>query len=176
MEKDLKLTPAQAQPSKDALARFGYTSSATTWYAWAMVESTTGVKRGDRLWQLGFGSGFKCGSAVWKARRNIHQTHSCCEGEMVSFGLPKLPGKHPIAVPASMSDATAREPIPPPLHPTERTADSPLEVDIYGGNVKTGYSSEASADRGTDNESSPALHKVGVVELGSSAAAILTAS
>ena len=31
LEKDLRLTPKQAQPSKDALYRFGYTSSATTW-------------------------------------------------------------------------------------------------------------------------------------------------
>lgn len=37
------------------------------------------MKRGDRIWQLGFGGGFKCNSAVWKARRNISDQHPCWE-------------------------------------------------------------------------------------------------
>ena len=28
-------------------------------YAWSFVETEFGVKKGERLWQLGFGSGFK---------------------------------------------------------------------------------------------------------------------
>ena len=32
MEEKLSLTPAQCQPSKDALYRFGNTSAASTWY------------------------------------------------------------------------------------------------------------------------------------------------
>ena len=34
-----------------------------------------GVKRGDRVWQLAFGSGFKCNSAVWRARRAVRTQH-----------------------------------------------------------------------------------------------------
>ncbi len=34
-----------------------------------------GVKRGDRVWQIAFGSGFKCNSAVWKARRAVCTQH-----------------------------------------------------------------------------------------------------
>jgi len=37
-------------------------------YVLSYIESQ-GVRRGDRIWQLGFGSGFKCNSAVWKAKR-----------------------------------------------------------------------------------------------------------
>ncbi len=34
-----------------------------------------GVKRGDRVWQIAFGSGFKCNSAVWRARRAVRTQH-----------------------------------------------------------------------------------------------------
>ena len=38
-------------------------------YAWSYIETFQGVKKGDRVWQLGFGSGFKCCSAVWVSCR-----------------------------------------------------------------------------------------------------------
>jgi 3-ketoacyl-CoA synthase len=34
------------------------------------------VRKGDRVWQIAFGSGFKCNSAVLKARRSISELHS----------------------------------------------------------------------------------------------------
>lgn len=77
LEKNLKLNPKQAQASKDTLYRFGNTSAASTWYILARIESSVGIRKGDRIWQLGFGGGFKCNSAVWKARRNIQQEHDC---------------------------------------------------------------------------------------------------
>ena len=42
----------------------------TAWrrYVLSYIE-VQGVRRGDRIWQLGFGSGFKCNSAVWRAKR-----------------------------------------------------------------------------------------------------------
>ena len=59
--------------------RFGNTSAASTWYILGCIESSAGVKKGDKIWQLGFGGGFKCNSAVWKARKAIKQDHSCWE-------------------------------------------------------------------------------------------------
>jgi 3-ketoacyl-CoA synthase len=38
------------------------------------------VKRGERVWQLGFGSGFKCNSAVWRANRYVKDAHAAWEG------------------------------------------------------------------------------------------------
>jgi hypothetical protein len=37
----------------------------------AFIETFRGVSSGQRVWQLGFGSGFKCNSAVWRANRRI---------------------------------------------------------------------------------------------------------
>jgi len=53
LEGSLQLDSKQAQPSKDTLWRFGNTSAASTWYILGRIESTTGVRRGDRVWQLG---------------------------------------------------------------------------------------------------------------------------
>ena len=44
-------------------------------YILANIETKRGVKRGDRIWQIGFGSGFKCNSAVWHAMRNNTEAH-----------------------------------------------------------------------------------------------------
>jgi hypothetical protein len=49
--------------------RYGNVSSSSIWYVLAYIETFRGVTTGDRVWQLGFGSGFKCNSAVWKANR-----------------------------------------------------------------------------------------------------------
>lgn len=53
LEEALRLSPKQMQPSKDTLFTFGNTSAASTWYILAKVESSVGVKKGDRFWQLG---------------------------------------------------------------------------------------------------------------------------
>ncbi len=34
-----------------------------------------GAKKGDRIWMLGFGTGFKCNSAVFKAVRDVKTDH-----------------------------------------------------------------------------------------------------
>lgn len=38
-------------------------------YVLAYIESFRGVRAGERVWQLGFGSGFKVNSAVWVANK-----------------------------------------------------------------------------------------------------------
>ncbi len=50
-------------------------------YVLAYIESSRrGVRRGERLWQLSFGSGFKCNSAVWTANRRVQERHAAWEG------------------------------------------------------------------------------------------------
>lgn len=53
LESSLQLTSKQAQASKDTLWRFGNTSAASTWYIMSRIESTTGMRKGELVWQLG---------------------------------------------------------------------------------------------------------------------------
>ncbi|KAG6474837.1 3-ketoacyl-CoA synthase 1-like [Zingiber officinale] len=71
IQKNLGLTPADMEPSRSVLHRFGNTSSSSLWYELAYAEAKGRVRRGHRVWQIGFGSGFKCNSAVWRALRDV---------------------------------------------------------------------------------------------------------
>ena len=79
IDKALGLTQAQLEASRKTLERFGNTSAASTWYTMAHAEHVAGIRKGDKLWQLGLGGGFKCTSAVWKATRAINERHPCWE-------------------------------------------------------------------------------------------------
>ncbi|GAV83146.1 FAE1_CUT1_RppA domain-containing protein/ACP_syn_III_C domain-containing protein [Cephalotus follicularis] len=71
IQKNLELTEEYMEASRKTLERFGNTSSSSVWYQLAYLEARTRVRRGDRIWQIAFGSGFKCNSVVWKALRNV---------------------------------------------------------------------------------------------------------
>jgi hypothetical protein len=90
IEKNLDLPSYYLEPSRLSLYKFGNVSSSSIWYELEIVselgnscykERPEGIKppesvgprrlrRGDHVWQIAFGSGFKCNSAVWKALRD----------------------------------------------------------------------------------------------------------
>ncbi|XP_040990826.1 3-ketoacyl-CoA synthase 2-like [Juglans microcarpa x Juglans regia] len=74
LERSLKLSQWNMEPSRMTLYRFGNTSSSSLWYELAYCEAKGRIKKGDRAWQIAFGSGFKCNSAVWRALRTIDPT------------------------------------------------------------------------------------------------------
>jgi 3-ketoacyl-CoA synthase len=59
------------KPSRAALFCFGNTSSATTWYELEFVENSGKLKKGDKILQMAFGSGFKCNSVVWRSLQTL---------------------------------------------------------------------------------------------------------
>ncbi|KAF5725978.1 3-ketoacyl-CoA synthase 15-like [Tripterygium wilfordii] len=76
IQKNLELTDEYMEASRKTLERFGNTSSSSVWYELAYLEAAAAntskrIKKGDRVWQIAFGSGFKCNSVVWKALRDV---------------------------------------------------------------------------------------------------------
>lgn len=69
IEKNLKLESKDMLPSRTVLYERGNTSSSSIWYELRYIEEHARLRRGQKVMQLAFGSGFKCNSAVW----------SCCK-------------------------------------------------------------------------------------------------
>eukprot|EP00250_Pteridium_aquilinum_P004569 c14773_g1_i1 orf=289-2004(+) len=75
--KNLRLNDYDMEPARMTLHRFGNTSSSGLWYAMAYCEAKERLKRGEKVWQVALGSGFKCNSVVWKVLRDIKSRPRC---------------------------------------------------------------------------------------------------
>ena len=66
IQENLKLTDEDCMPSRATLYRYGNTSSSSVWYEMKFTERCQTLKKGDKVWQIAFGSGLKCNSVVWR--------------------------------------------------------------------------------------------------------------
>ncbi|XP_006349735.2 3-ketoacyl-CoA synthase 2-like [Solanum tuberosum] len=73
LQNKLGFSDEQMEASRMTLYRIGNTSSSSIWYEVAYAEAKGRVKKGDALWQIAFGSGFKCNSVIWKAIRSVNR-------------------------------------------------------------------------------------------------------
>ncbi|XP_004957393.1 3-ketoacyl-CoA synthase 4 [Setaria italica] len=62
----LGLGELEAEAALMTFHRFGNQSASSLWYQLAYHEAKGRVRRGDRVWQLGMGSGPKANSVVWE--------------------------------------------------------------------------------------------------------------
>ncbi|KAL5558038.1 hypothetical protein UlMin_034249 [Ulmus minor] len=76
LEKNLQLLPIHVEASRMTLHRFGNTSSSSIWYELAYTEAKGRMRKGNKVWQIAFGSGFKCNSAIWEALRSVKPSHN----------------------------------------------------------------------------------------------------
>ncbi|XP_010268610.1 PREDICTED: 3-ketoacyl-CoA synthase 17-like [Nelumbo nucifera] len=68
----LRLSGEVTEPARMCLHRFGNTSSSLVFYELAYFEAKQRLKRGDKMWMLAFGTGFKVCSLVWKSLRDSY--------------------------------------------------------------------------------------------------------
>ncbi|OMO85932.1 FAE1/Type III polyketide synthase-like protein [Corchorus capsularis] len=69
--KGLKFDERDMEAALMTLHRFGNQSSSSLWYELAYMEAKEKVKKGDKVWLLGLGTGPKCNSTVWECLRPI---------------------------------------------------------------------------------------------------------
>jgi len=68
IEKNMKLELFHTEPSRMTLLNYGNTSSSSIWYELEYIQETqrtNPLRKGHRVMQVAFGSGFKCTSGVW---------------------------------------------------------------------------------------------------------------
>lgn len=91
VEASLRLSKEDGEASRMTLYRFGNTSSSSVWYELSYLEAKGRVRKGDRVWQIAFGSGFKCNSAVWECISELGPDRTNAWSDDIDFYPVQIP-------------------------------------------------------------------------------------